>query len=673
MAMGEFSGERGESLKNDVSYRYEKHTVDFINRVFGPENLTGSPLLGGACADAVRYWLDEGCWMEHKPDVYAGDTARAGQFKDGDYVEIVRVAKPKDGGAEADGVADPEDSIDEDDGSRCSVAMKILAPKICVLVKDLWRRHEEMREGHPSTDTIGILVRNNSDGAYLAERIRSLPDIDIPVVWEGVNTILDAPVVQATLELLKLASHPEDTFAWRCVDRLFPIRELVFPELRTEREVSRNTSEMLSRLGLSRTLRAVVSRLTMPEAGLSVRSVASLEAVVRLAVAFEEHEDGGAALEEFPKFLAVSAGRDSGESPRVVRILTIHRSKGLTLDHVIVPVLDSGSRESITVPDRRQRLEGEGWALGLPSEGLALRNPALAAAWEKKADEHFMEQLRLNYVALTRARKSTYVFVVDDAHDGVVQFRDVLLAPFLGSGARPVEARDYGEVVFSAGSPFAFGHLKSSDGSRDAGQWVHAAGIPFVERRTPSAAGSAVATTHAVRSMAAFFSRDFGAAAQKGIDAHAEYAKIEWIDPDAPAGDRERQILSCGFREAFVRPSAAATVWRERSYELFDGKRWETGQFDRVVFSGAGETRQAAIYDFKTNARGEDEADEAFERRMAALYAPQMEAYRQALSRLTGIPQGRVATKLLLEATGSAVRVRGFRDRGEDPGMSATQ
>jgi len=465
--------------------------------------------------------------------------------------------------------------------------------------------------------------------------------------------------VQATLELLKLASHPEDTFAWKSVSQLFPIRELVFPELGAKDDVSRRMSEMLSRLGLSRTLRAVVSKLTVSDAGLSDRSVASLEALVRLAVAFESREDGGAALEGFPKFLAVSAGRDSGESSRVVRILTIHRSKGLTLDHVIVPVLEAGSRESITVPDRRQRLEGEGWVLGIPSEDLALGNPALAAAWEKKANEHFMEQLRLNYVALTRARKSTYVFVVNDAHDGVVQFRDVLLAPYLAADAQPAVTRDYGEVVFSDGSPFAFGYPKCfGDKSRscDARQWVHSVGIPYVERRTPSAAGSAVATTHAVRSMATFFSRDFGAAAQKGIDTHAEYAKIEWVDPDAPADDRERQILACGFREAFVRPSDDATVWRERSYELFAGKRWETGQFDRVVFSGPDGSCQATIYDFKTNARGAGETDEAFERRMTELYAPQMAAYRQALSRLTGIPQERIVTKLLLEATGRSVQ-----------------
>jgi len=662
MAMGAFRGERGESLKNDVSYRYEKHTVDFINRVFGPGNLKDAPLLNGACAGAVRYWLDEGCWMEHKPDVYAGGKERAGRFKDGDYVEIVRVARPTDGGEDAADAQSEDVSSDEEEGARCSAAMRILAPKVCALVKELWRRHEEVRGGSPSTDTIGILVRNNVDGAYLAERLRSLPDADLPVVWEGVNTILDAPAVQATLELLKLASHPEDTFAWVSVDRLFPVRRLVFPDLATAADVSRRMGGILTRLGLSRTLRAVVSKLSVPEAGLSARSVACLESLVRLAVAFEAREEGGAALEAFPKFLAVSAGRDSGESSRVVRILTMHRSKGLTLDHVIVPIPESGSRDAITEPDPRQRLEGEGWALGMPSEDLARCNPVLAAAWEKKADEHFMEQLRLNYVALTRARKSTYVFVVDDAHDGVVQFRDVLLAPFLGAEAQPTETRAYGEVVFADGTPFGFGYpdrVDGKSGSPEHEPWTHAAGVPSVARRTPSAAGSAVATMRAVNSMAVFFSKDFGAAAEKGIAAHAAYAKIAWIDPGAPRNELEARILASGLGTAFVKPENGATVWCERGYELFDpvSSVWESGQFDRVVFTGEGGNRSATIYDFKTNARRPDENEDAFAARMRTLYAPQMEAYRAALHRLTGIPPDRIRTVLLLVSGGQAVPV----------------
>ena len=60
---------------------------------------------------------------------------------------------------------------------------------------------------------------------------------------------------------------------------------------------------------------------------------------------------------------------------------------------------------------------------------------------------------------------------------------------------------------------------------------------------------------------------------------------------------------------------------------------------------------------FKTNAKTAGETDGAFAERMRTLYAAQMTSYRWALSRLTGIPRERIATKLLLEATGAVVPV----------------
>ena len=129
------------------------------------------------------------------------------------------------------------------------------------------------------------------------------------------------------------------------------------------------------------------------------------------------------------------------------------------------------------------------------------------------------------------------------------------------------------------------------------------------------------------------------------------YAAIEWADAETAAQ------LPEAFRPAFVRPGAAASVWRERAYELVDGDCWETGQFDRVVFVGSGADRVATIYDFKTNAREAGESEAAFAARMRTLYAPQMALYRQALSRLSGLVVERIGAQLLLEATGQAVPV----------------
>ena len=117
--------------------------------------------------------------------------------------------------------------------------------------------------------------------------------------------------------------------------------------------------------------------------------------------------------------------------------------------------------------------------------------------------------------------------------------------------------------------------------------------------------------------------------------------------------------LPPAFRAAFAKPSPEATVWREKSYEIYrkrgDKGEWETGQFDRVVFTGEGAERAAVIYDFKTNALRTGDSAEAFEQRMCQTYMSQMNAYRAALGALTGLPARRIRSVLLLQSTESAV------------------
>ena len=84
------------------------------------------------------------------------------------------------------------------------------------------------------------------------------------------------------------------------------------------------------------------------------------------------------------------------------------------------------------------------------------------------------------------------------------------------------------------------------------------------------------------------------------------------------------------------------------SYELLVGGKWESGQFDRVVFRGEGDARRATVYDFKTNRMRPKETPEEFEMRMQETYAGQLAAYRTAVSVLAGIPPERVAARLLL-------------------------
>jgi len=634
----EFRGEAGEIVPNDISYRYGKNTAEFVNRVFGPGNIASGGALPEDRASAVARWLEEDCWMTHRAD------AKDGVERAGDFVEVIAVPPVEE--APSDETSD-EDGADDDSGGA---ALRKLAPGLCACVADLWARHEAAK----STDTVGILVRNNTDGRALAERLRSWGEKGLPVVWEGADGVLDAPVVRAVLELLKLAEHPQDTFAWTTVNRLFPVRELVFPEAAGADAVSRCVSEMLTKLGLARALREIANRLLASPARPDARSVLRLEALVREGVNYERRKDASKGMLHFADYLAATAGRETSASPHVIRILTIHRSKGLTLDHVVVPVLETSRSESIVKPSVRKGgpLTGEGWAVDRLPEDEAMLNDRLAEAWRRAADERVLGELRVNYVALTRARKSTHVFLCDEPPGSGVLFRDVLTRPFADESSE--RTSPYGRLVCALGQMPDFGVKASKPEARSA--WTHVPGRLVVSKRTPSlpAGGAFGGGSFAVGAM---FARGRLSAAEKGTSAHERYARIEWIDPAAPRDETEARIAGSYWKSAFVRTEATTALWRERSYELYENGVWETGQFDRVVFSESGGTRSATIYDFKTNALRPDETPAAFAARMGRAYASQMAAYRHALARLTGLSPDRIATSLLLEATGEELVV----------------
>lgn len=630
----QFSGEYGDNIPLPESHRYGRHTVDFVNDVFGPENVRAHE---GGCHTAADRWVDDNCWMEHKPP-----KSKDGKICDDDFVEIVGV--------------DPSSASSDDDGAddAPSAAVRAMAPQICDFVVDFWKKHQR------STETVGLLVRKNGDGALLAERLRSL---GVPVVWEGLSGVLDSPVVRAVLDLLSLAHHPEDVFAWKTVNDIFPLREAVFPDLSDAPSVSAAVSRMLARLGLARTLREIVAKLG--GTGLNERTKGELDALVREGAAFESRPEDGGDLTRFRDWLAAAAGREIAASPDVLRILTIHRAKGLTLDHVIVPIPEKGNKDSIIAPDsRRTILFGDGWALGSfagnNQAGLRKQHPVLEQAWNRAADERFLDALRTYYVALTRARQSTHVFVVDEpVKDEKIQFRTLLLAPW--KDRPPVRTERWGKVLFESGTmpPFKEKEGDGTDKSSFGHPW------PFVPTETPIEHVTPSTLFHGAGSDAGFpadlpFAENAGAAAGKGVDEHAEFAKIEWIDPAAPEGDRERKILEWGgaWSEAF-RKTPGATVWREKGYEVFSSKGsfWETGQFDRVVFRGSGPDRTAEIYDFKTNAKRTGESSGDFERRMASTYGMQMNAYRRAVAVLCDLPFSRISATLLLSTTGTAVEI----------------
>jgi ATP-dependent helicase/nuclease subunit A len=96
--------------------------------------------------------------------------------------------------------------------------------------------------------------------------------------------------------------------------------------------------------------------------------------------------------------------RPLGASDDAVRVMTVHRAKGLTFDHVYLLQAARGSRSGATDTTAAE-LVADGWGLLL----LGAPNPAWAEVSAHRRRVERAERVRTLYVALTRARERLVV------------------------------------------------------------------------------------------------------------------------------------------------------------------------------------------------------------------------------------------------------------------------
>ena len=473
--------------------------------------------------------------------------------------------------------------------------------------------------------TAAVLVRTNDFGELLADGLRSMGFEG--AVWEGESAILDTPALSGFLDLLQLADHPGDALTYRHF-RLTPLAAAKYPEgIPSAAEISREMALSFTTRGVVRTLRAL--RAVLPEDPAAAWSRFTEERftdMLRAAAEFELGMSPGTRLADFASFLHSKKKRTVAEEGKV-KIMTIHRSKGLGFDYVVLPLYERDSL--VSEPDGP--LVGSGWILPDPGARVSRAVGGLEAAYALRKDRAEQEALCTYYVAMTRAKRA--MTVVLHPQGASLRFSDLVRGAGLADLANPdVRLAGSGERAMEPDAATCAGAATFRRGPR-----------VVVHRRLPSQG------FREGMSAGELFTKGGGRAEalRRGTEAHAEYERIEWIDAAAARNDFER---------ALVRPDGLVALWREKPFEVFADGAWTSGRFDRVVIHREPGGLCATVVDFKTNRpmRGEGAAD--FAERMLRSYAGQMRAYRAAVSALTGIPQGRISAILCLSETGAAVR-----------------
>ncbi|HWA86011.1 MAG TPA: UvrD-helicase domain-containing protein [Opitutus sp.] len=510
-----------------------------------------------------------------------------------------------------------------------------------------------------------LLVQKNDTAARLADYLRQ--EGGLPATAESdLHVGTDNPLGAGLLALAKAAAHPGDRLAWEHV-HMTPLGAALAAEgLTAPEEVTRRLLGSFHADGFERTLAGWARRI---EPALAPDDAFSRERARQFAAAAARFDATGSRdVAEFVRFMELQTVRDA-EASAAIRVMTIHKSKGLGFDLVILPDLEGQRldqrRDGLAV--QRDALRTVQWVLDLPEKLFREADATLSAHVRAAEADAGYEALSLLYVAMTRAKRAMYL-VVKPPGDSTSRNYPRLLAETLGGDITTVRVggRQF-EGTFAAGDPDWHVALSPKASVASAAE-IATLSADKIIRVTRRPARRASAERVGSIEPAKLFALERTPGTDFGAAVHALFAEVEGGEDIAALTVRwsgrgvgpaiVEEVLAC-LREpglaAVWAPPAHGEVWRERAFEVVLDGAWVSGVCDRVRIERdeRGRVQGATVFDFKT-----DRVDGAAEvSGAAARHAAQMNIYRRAVALLTGLPVTAVECILVFTRTSQPVVV----------------
>ncbi|MFK7851003.1 MAG: UvrD-helicase domain-containing protein [Akkermansiaceae bacterium] len=446
----------------------------------------------------------------------------------------------------------------------------------------------------------GILVSRNDDVRAWADRLRTE---GFQVVEEGAREPgKDHPVGILVWQLLRWMADSSDSFARTTVEMspVKPSLEVRFGK--STKDIWQGLTVMLSETGFAEMVRTVTADLELQEYG--------RRRLEELLQALRELDDSGVCL---AREAADWIGRMKiSQSPGVaaVQVMTVHKSKGLGFDVVVLPDIQS---DKIPSMNHLRTIRGNGWVSDAPADWVRAMIPELREAESQWAQGQIYESFCKLYVALTRAKRGLYVFLdvpAKNADRSKPSFSNWIINS-LNLEASP-------EEVYESGSPDWHSTIALMERAEEKLNSV-SLGKPVPKRmRTSPSDGKQ-------------FEKSNDSGQRFGIKIHQEFERVGWLDEMETKDSELSEIVLKTLEEPkvselFSRKGRSIRLLREQAVEaVMDGK-WMSGVIDRLHLHSnqSGQVEMLEIIDFKTDIV---ESGEVLEER----YASQMKAYQRVM------------------------------------------
>ena len=264
---------------------------------------------------------------------------------------------------------------------------------------------EIIQELNPSKNNlhIGILVQKNKTGSQITEYLRKHTALKITNDTK-IYIAKDNAVGIALLSIFRLSAHPKDHFSWGHVI-MSPFKKMIEEKYPSIEKLGEFVRSSLWKDQFTETLRKLVSSL---EVQLDHFNSIRVDQLLKAASIFDKR--GSRSIDSFVRFMENYTLRETGQ-PGTVQVMTIHQSKGITFDSVILPELEGNTFSSINLgTEIKYNVTHEPqWILNMPNKRYIEIDPQLNQYKTNKVANDTYEQICKFYVALTRAKYANYL------------------------------------------------------------------------------------------------------------------------------------------------------------------------------------------------------------------------------------------------------------------------